>query len=764
MNAAARFPEQLSYDEVRRGQKIFRRYIGFNGISIAFLLNDVLILYGIRNGLSDPQLALLASFMHLTMPFMLIGKQLIPRYGLSKTWGTAWFMRYVFGSIMILAPFVDRIAGHWAVSATVLLGAFGFALSRSIGLVANSPLTGEITTSRDRGRYISGNWTRAQFNYLTSMSVVVLAMRFFGSVWVYQVLIGFGCIVGMYASTLLMKVPESSGPSRSARTPVKESFKITFGNPRYRRMLAAWSAGMASFVLVIPFSIVLIKNGYGISDHYALVFSLLVLVGGIGAALMNAAIADRVGPRPLLLVYISGFFVVATYWAFAPDTFYPILVGLGFLIAGFCKTGIIVGISHYFLSAVEAKDRVGTAMFVRMFSGAVAGFAGSAGGGSILSLLRNADYIGLPLYRTYFQIILAVLLLCIVVMARLDRLKEWRLRSVLSLLFSMRDLRALYVLNRLEQSEDCHEDLQHVRRLEQIASTLSESTLRSLLDSPRLPVRVHAMHALREINFGKKTAEALIEEIGQGEFTSAWVAAEILGEQHFEAAVPALQNALHSDDPFLVGKSMVALVRLGDQASYPRILEIFRRADNPRIIIHGANAIVEMGERRRITDLLQRLTTPGLPGAALDELLTALATLCGCEREFYRFLREYNRDPAEAEHMIQPSLENLLGETTPLTTIEPSRLAAGVVKQLPRNGEDECAQLIVEYFSRGGPLEPTAASAAPKAAPVKGREGAAAETPSAAKSTAARAKLSGCLAVILGPIARGEASAAGYEL
>jgi len=262
------------------------------------------------------------------------------------------------------------------------------------------------------------------------------------------------------------------------------------------------------------------------------------------------------------------------------------------------------------------------------------------------------------------------------------------------------------------------------------------------------------MHALREINFGKKTAEALIEEIGRGEFTSAWVAAEILGEQHFEAAVPALQNALHSDDPFLVGKSMVALVRLGDQASYPRILEIFRRADNPRIIIHGANAIVEMGERRRITDLLQRLTTPGLPGAALDELLTALATICGCEREFYRFLREYNRRPAEAEHMIQPSLENLLGEAPPLSDIDPARLAAGVVKQLPRNGEDECAQLIVEHFSRSRDLDPATATAAP----AQRRESTAAETP-----IVAQAKLSGCLAVILGPIARGEA-AAGYEL
>ncbi|MFW5715611.1 MAG: MFS transporter [bacterium] len=735
MNVAARFPEQLSYDEIRRGQRIFRRYIGFNGISIAFLLNDVLILYGIRNGLSDPQLALLASFMHLTMPFMLIGKQLIPRYGLSKTWGSAWLMRYVFGSIMILAPFVDRVAGQWAVSGTVLLGAFGFALSRSIGLVANSPLTGEITTSRDRGRYISGNWTRAQLNYLISMSVVVLAMRFFGSVWVYQVLIGFGCLVGMYASTLLMKVPESSAPTHSARTTVKESFKITFGKPRYRRMLAAWSAGMASFVLVIPFSIVLIKNGYGISDHYALFFSLLVLVGGIGAALMNAGIADRVGPRPLLLVYISGFFVVATYWSLAPATFYPVIVGLCFLIAGFCKTGIIVGISHYFLSAVEPKDRVGTAMFVRMFSGAVAGFAGSAGGGSILTLLRQADFVGLPLYQTYFRIILGVLLICIVIMVRLDRLKEWRLRSVLSLLFSMRDLRALYVLNRLEQSEDCHDDLQHVRRLEQIASTLSESTLRSLLDSPRLPVRVHAIHALREIDFGSKTAEALIEEVRQGEFTSAWVAAEVLGEHRFEAAIPVLRASLESADPFLVGKCMVALVRLADQQSYPRILQLFRQADNPRILIHGANALVEMADRRNITELLQRLTGASLPTAALDELLTALATLCGCESEFYRVLREYNRRPAEAEAMLQLPLESLLGEAPPLADIDPARLAAAAAPLLPQRRDDECARLIVEYFSG-----------------------------SSGEMTAARAKLAACLAVILGPIARGDGEAAGYEL
>ncbi|MCF7915317.1 MAG: hypothetical protein K9L66_09130 [Spirochaetaceae bacterium] len=66
-------------------QNIFQRYISLNGVSIAFLMNDLLILYGIRNGLEDPQIAVLTSFMYLTMPFMVLGKRLIPRYGLSKT-------------------------------------------------------------------------------------------------------------------------------------------------------------------------------------------------------------------------------------------------------------------------------------------------------------------------------------------------------------------------------------------------------------------------------------------------------------------------------------------------------------------------------------------------------------------------------------------------------------------------------------------------------------------------------------------------------
>ncbi|MFO7848795.1 MAG: hypothetical protein R6V67_02435, partial [Spirochaetia bacterium] len=165
-------PGELGEKERETGKRYLRRFITLNGISIAFLMNDLLILYGIRNGMSDPQLALLASFMHLTMPFLLVGKLIIPRIGLARTWGDAWFMRYLSGSIMIAAPFLAGRFPQSVVSATVLLGAFGFALFRSVGIVANSPLRGEIPTYEERGSFISGNWTRSQSTYFLSVAFV----------------------------------------------------------------------------------------------------------------------------------------------------------------------------------------------------------------------------------------------------------------------------------------------------------------------------------------------------------------------------------------------------------------------------------------------------------------------------------------------------------------------------------------------------------------------------------------------------------------
>jgi hypothetical protein len=420
--ASSAFPSELDNDDRQTGKRYLRRFVMLNGISIAFLMNDLLILYGIRNGLSDPQLAVLSSFMHLTMPFLLVGKLLIPRFGLARTWGDAWILRYVFGSILIAAPFMAGRFAQSIVAATVLLGAFGFAMFRSIGIVANTPLTGEVTVYEERGSFLSGNWVRSQTAYFFSVTIVVLLMRFFDKVWVYQAVIGLGCLVGFYASRQLIKIPESSAPSKSAAAPLSESYKLLKTRRTYRRLLGGWAAGISSFVLVIPFSIVAIKNGYGISDYHALVFSLFILAGGIFSSYTNGRVADTVGPRPLLILYIAGFFVSAGFWAVAPAKFFPVLVALVFLLQGYCKTGLIIATNHYFLQVVGPEDRVGLSLFARMTGGLVAGIASALGGGTAFSLIRALGVEGLDVYRIFFRFVLGVLALLLVLAFRTEKL------------------------------------------------------------------------------------------------------------------------------------------------------------------------------------------------------------------------------------------------------------------------------------------------------------------------------------------------------
>ncbi|WP_319561086.1 hypothetical protein [Marispirochaeta sp.] len=151
--APSAFPSELGKDDRTVGKRYLRRFVMLNGISIAFLMNDILILYGIRNGLTDPQLAVLASFMHLTMPFLLVGKLLIPRLGLARTWGDAWILRYVFGSVLIAAPFMAGRFPQSFVAATVLLGAFGFAMFRSIGIVCQYPAYRRGNSLRGTGKF-----------------------------------------------------------------------------------------------------------------------------------------------------------------------------------------------------------------------------------------------------------------------------------------------------------------------------------------------------------------------------------------------------------------------------------------------------------------------------------------------------------------------------------------------------------------------------------------------------------------------------------
>ncbi len=414
------YPASLTAREREFGRRIFYRFYALNGISVACLMHNILVLYAIRNGLSDSMVAVMASFIHLAMPFMILGKPAIARFGAARTRGFGWFFRYVSACVMILAPVVAPWTSQAAVTTLIMTGAFGFAAFRSIGVAAVSPLWGEVAEKEEQGHFISKSQTRAQIAYFITMAAVIFGFRYVDEMWLYQFVLGLGCAVGFYASILITRVPESTTPSESARQSFLEIIRRSWQETHKRRLIAAWCAGIAAYAIVIPFMMIAVKNGYGASDFTALLFALVLVLGSVVSSLVNRKIADRVGAGRLVQIYLVGLMAVTAFWSFAPNQFLPVLTGVVFFLAGSCELGIRIGLNQYFLAVTPKEDRVGISVVMRIASGAAAGLAGSVIGGGLLKMLVYYGIEGFSVYRYYFAIILAVLLAFFLVIKKMQ--------------------------------------------------------------------------------------------------------------------------------------------------------------------------------------------------------------------------------------------------------------------------------------------------------------------------------------------------------
>ncbi|MCC5849327.1 MAG: hypothetical protein JJU29_14680 [Verrucomicrobia bacterium] len=414
------FPDALTPESRLQGRKLFYRFYVLNGVSVACLMNNVLILYGIRNGLADPTVAIMASFLHLTMPFMILGKSAIARIGAARTRAMGWFFRYVFASLMVLAPFAARSSPQPVVTALILVGAFGFAAFRSIGVAAINPLQGEVAEANEGGKMVSTILLCVQSTYFLCLVLILFGFHHTDEIWLYQVILATGCIVGLYASTIVAMVPESNATRISARKSLRDILRVTFATRSYRRLVSAWSAGLAAKALVIPFTMIALKSGYGVSDFMAMLLTLVMALGTVASGYFTKKFADRVGARFILLIHIVGMMAITGFWAFAPATFFPLAIGTVFFLAGYCEIGIAIGLSQHFLEVVPGEDRVGSSLLMRIASGASAGLAASVLGAGLLRILPDLGFEGLDIYRRYFLIILVPLALLFLIIGRIE--------------------------------------------------------------------------------------------------------------------------------------------------------------------------------------------------------------------------------------------------------------------------------------------------------------------------------------------------------
>ncbi|MCU0643453.1 MAG: MFS transporter [bacterium] len=444
----------LSFSEKMMGRRRFLWFTRINAISFGCLAESILILYAIKNGAEDWLIGVIASFFQLTMPLMFIGKGLIGKFGASRTFALSWIFRNLSGAMLILVPFFSRSI-HPTVGLFVLaLSAFGFFGFRSIGFTANTPLIAEVTDKNNRGKFISQIWLHFNLFYLFTMLALIGALKLSNQMLTYQIIIIFGSLAGLVAAFFILRVPETIHPRNSGQLPIRHSFYYLLKTPRPRKLLFAWSAASAGMVLINSFSMVSLKNGYLISDNSALAFSMIQIGGGIVAAFVNSIFLDRVGPRPMLILYSCGLIVISLLWIASPGQFVNYYFIPIFLLIGLNVAGTSTALSHYFLSIVPDQERVSASILVYVISGIVAGLTGAFVGGGLLRLLRILNFSGLVAYRIYFIVIALILIPLVLIIRRIERLDDWRIKDVLGIFFSFRDIRSLYTLHRLQHESN----------------------------------------------------------------------------------------------------------------------------------------------------------------------------------------------------------------------------------------------------------------------------------------------------------------------
>ncbi len=638
----------LSLKERAKGKRRYFYYGFFNSMSYAVLAEGMVILMLLRLGGTELWVGAVSALMYVTLPFMLVGYNLIPRLGVSGTAGLFWFIRSCSAGFMIAAPWAAErfgtLAGLWC----MFLGALGFMLGRAGGLASFTGIITELTTQRDRGDLISASFKIYQTGAIFVTGLMALFLGAGAPIHRYQYFFTIGLVSGVLASIALWNIPEAGLFRNAPRFSLRDELRWSLATRGRRWFVAMMLTIPVAQGLTRTFIILVAKQGYGLSDQFVVLLVIVGMLGGVVASYSYGLFLDQLGSRPLLV--LTGFVDMIAVGAVVvlPQKYSPLLLGLIFLLSGYVYTALQAATQHYFISITTQTHQLPQGILTQGAGGIVGGVALTAGGWALAQIkgfnLGTVD----PLlhFRWFFGALLALLVLRTVIFFKIPPLRSQGIRDSLNALFSPWDWRAIHAVKRAVSGQSEDQEARALAALQRSTAGVYQEDLVRYLRSPSIFVRGRAMDTLFLARPTRVLIDILLEDLRANLFTTAHQAAYWLGRWKVEAAIPDLRVALVSPDFRLSGSAIHALVELDDRESLPLIEAAFATSINPYLLIEGARALSLWGELRHYRLLLQKYHLD-IPPQAKDELSLSVARLLGLYDDFYRDLGMLRREPAQ---------------------------------------------------------------------------------------------------------------------
>jgi len=632
-----------------KARELYNFFNVFNALSWSFLAGNIVTLFAMKLNASAAYIGLINALLYMSLFFLPVGKLLTKRFSIIKIFSAAWIVRAIGMLPLIFIPFFVSLGRIDTAKNLLLLGVSLFHIFRGVGMVGNNPILSNLATGPDRGSYM----TQIQIiNSAVGMFCgffIALVLGRDPPIYLYALIIMIGIVCGVFSGILMRKIPEPPASEDEKHAKLSDVVKEAFINDSLRRfliiffMLALVSGVSRTFIVVYSQRVFMQTDG---------MISLYSVFGGLGILIIGLLIkflVDRIGAKPIFIIctiiglvgMLPIIFIPARFENFSTTLFF--LASL-FFILNFGLLGAEGLAQVYFLGLVP-KSMMLDMSIIYFFVLGIAGASGSFLSGLFLDLLAGFNVSSFISFKVLYSILTIIAFVVLFFQRKLVSLGAMSVQGAMEVIFSLRDLRAITLLDKLNKTKDSEEEMALLGALYDTPSKLAVKGLLNRAKSPRLAIRMEAMTAMEALDTLDDNAEkALIEDIIHNPYTTAYISARILGNQNVFSAVPVLRELVLSDDYMLAGEAIIALAKLKDEAFRSQIEEIILKTHNPRLKIMGVEAFGIYQSPNSLSVLLDILRVPNPPPYLRDEIVLAMANILNTQHQFYSILIRFLED------------------------------------------------------------------------------------------------------------------------
>jgi hypothetical protein len=642
----------LSPYRLGKARELYNIFNVFNALSWTFLVGNIITIFAMRLQASSTYIGTINALLYVAFFFLPLGKILAERFKIITIFSFAWIGRAICMAPVVIAPFAAAMGHREIALGLAVLGVGLFHIIRGVGMIGNNPVLSALSAGPDRG------------SYMTQIQIINSAVGMFGGfiiaivlgrappLYLYSVIMAVGIGCGVFSGILMRKIPEPPIAEGGRKINLIGIFREALSKPSIKQfviilfLLALISGVSRAFIIVYS------REVFDQNDGMVSLYSVFGGLGNLMIGLLIKFLVDRIGAKPIFIMCI-----IMGLISMVPIVFFPLeavnnitttILFLSFLffIMNFGFLGAEGIAQTYFLALVPLELMLDMGILYFFIFG-ISGAGGSLLAGLLLDILAGFGIAKFITFKILYIILIGLTVFVLIFQRKLVSLGALPFKGALKVLFSVRDLQAISLLDRLNKTRDSQEEEALLEALHDTPSQLSLKGLLGRAKSPRLAIRLESLRALESLESLTSDAEkALIDDIVNNPYTTAYISARTLGNHKCFAAIPLLRELASSRDYMLAGEAIIALAKLGDEAFRPHIERIITKTRNPRLKIMGVEAFGIYRSPNSLSVLLDILKVADPPPYLRDEVVLAMASILNVQNQFYPLLVRLLEDPS----------------------------------------------------------------------------------------------------------------------